>query len=388
VTGVGGASPGPAPTPVEVRGRGPSGWVALGLFAAALVALVGLSIVGQSGGASIGPVPTCPPGSNPDQPGPVDQARPPRDSLVAMAFDRRAGKLVGFVGYDAHVETWTFDVCTNVWAQMHPKHQPSGRDTDDFRDRIVYDVDSDVTIASDGVWMWAYDLAANTWTEKGRTDLAEPHHLIYDPRSGLVVAASGYGGTALWTYEVETDTWATVHQVDGPAVEAQPRDLDDLVYDTSVDLLVAYDVDEGAGPETRLFDLSAGTWSETGAVAPEFSYPGWRMWPAMEYDEAAERTVLLGQGHTSAYDAAADRWETLYETPSKIRQGPCGTRPECRSALQVVYDAVNQRLVVYDGVAPTGDETSWVSMGDVLAFDTRTREWTVLLEPGTGRATP
>ncbi len=112
MTGVGGASPGPAPTPVEVRGRGPSGWVALGLFAAALVALVGLSLVGQSGrpgsqtavatptatpvatssptappapapgtppprvAVAVGPVPTCPPGSTPDEPGRIDQARP------------------------------------------------------------------------------------------------------------------------------------------------------------------------------------------------------------------------------------------------------------------------------------------------------------------------
>ena len=119
MTEVGGASPGPALTPVEARGRGPSAWVALGLFAAALVALVGISLVGQPGGrpgsqaavasgptatptatpiatpsptapptpprgtppprvaVAVGPVPTCPPGSTPDTPGPVDQARPP-----------------------------------------------------------------------------------------------------------------------------------------------------------------------------------------------------------------------------------------------------------------------------------------------------------------------
>ena len=33
--------------------------------------------------------------------------------------------------------------------------------------------------------------------------------------------------------------------------------------------------------------------------------------PAIAYDEAAERTVMLGQGHSAAYDATADRWETL-----------------------------------------------------------------------------
>jgi hypothetical protein len=42
---VGGASSGPTPTPVEVRGRGPSAWVALGLIAAALVGPLAPSVV-------------------------------------------------------------------------------------------------------------------------------------------------------------------------------------------------------------------------------------------------------------------------------------------------------------------------------------------------------
>jgi hypothetical protein len=47
----------------------------------------------------------------------------------------------------------------------------------------------------------------------------------------------------------------------------------------------------------------------------------------------------------------------------------------------VSQSAVNERLVVYGGVAPTADGKDWVPTDDVLAFDTtRTREWTVLLE--------
>jgi hypothetical protein len=95
--------------------------------------------------------------------------------------------------------------------------------------------------------------------------------------------------------------------------------------------------------------------------------------------------VILGQGHAATYDAAADRWEILYEGPAAE---DCDTRPECRQMPAMVYgrqmpamvyDPVNERLLVYGGSVFTGSE--WVSPDDVLALDVRTREWTVLLEP-------
>jgi hypothetical protein len=47
----------------------------------------------------------------------------------------------------------------------------------------------------------------------------------------------------------------------------------------------------------------------------------------------------------------------------------------------LVYDPVNERLVVYGGSRTDTDPLFHVvSPDDVLAFDTRTREWTVLLE--------
>jgi hypothetical protein len=105
------------------------------------------------------------------------------------------------------------------------------------------------------------------------------------------------------------------------------------------------------------------------------------MEPGIAYDEAVERTVMLGQGHAAAYDAIADRWETLYEgSASEDPLAACGIRPECRQMPQLVYDPVNERLVVFGGFVPTAAGEVWPD--GMSAFDTRTREWTVLLEPG------
>ncbi len=51
---------------------------------------------------------------------------------------------------------------------------------------------------------------------------------------------------------------------------------------------------------------------------------------------------------------------------------------------------MNGRLVVYGGSIWTGSDwgSDWVSPDDVLAFDTRTREWTVLLEASPAQPAP
>ncbi len=170
--------------------------------------------------------------------------------------------------------------------------------------------------------MWAYDLEADTWTMKGAS-LRSTEHLSSTTRSRAIVVALGKDGhestlgLELWSYDVETDTWTPIPQAEPLAIGPH---YEFFAYDASVDRLVAYAKtwkdagDAGFEARTWLFDLRTGTWSGTGAVTPPgFSAGMAGLEPAIAYDEAAERTVMLGQGHSAAYDATADRWETLYE---------------------------------------------------------------------------
>jgi hypothetical protein len=317
---------------------------------------------------SIGPVSTCPPGSNPDEPGPVDQVVPLGAGWPPVAFDRRAGKLIALAANTEGsqdtwtVETWTFDVCTNTWTRMHPDREPPA-----LVSGLVYDVDSDVTIGIQYKdWLnpevignvWAYDLEANTWTEHGVAPTRETG--FYDPVTGLVVAGAVYHD--LWSYDVETDTWAPIRH--SPREEL---DYGEYVYDASVDRIVEYAGSEDV-VEIRLFDIRTGAWSRSGAEIADYSMHAWALTPIV-YDEAAERTVVAGADRWGAYDAAADRWEILFDIDGE-------NRPDAPA----VYDPTNRRLIVFGG----GIGIS----GDLVAFDLVNREWTVLLEPGTGRATP
>jgi hypothetical protein len=346
-------------------------WAVL-LLAGLLVALVGGTLLVGSQQERrlpavvppVGQLFECPPGSAPDKPGPVDQARP--DMWAAIAFDRHAGSLVA-VGVTNSmrptVETWTFDVCTNTWTRMHPNREPPLFDTD----QLVYDADSDVTIGILFGKVWAYDLQANTWTEKGSAWLSADCCAVlvaYDPVSGLVVAADN---GELWNYDVESDAWTPIHQANGPA------DWGMHAYDASIDRMVVYTFggDDALEPETWLLDLRTGRWSRSGAAAPDVPGGMWG-WPSIAYDEAAERTVVISRRNTdpyrlAEYDATGDRWEILTEAGPGMEWWP----------LDMVYDPVNRRLV-----GGLGGE------GAVVAFDLATREWTVLLEPTEGQPTP
>ncbi|HEX7950296.1 MAG TPA: kelch repeat-containing protein [Candidatus Limnocylindrales bacterium] len=287
-----------------------------------------------------------------------------------MAFDRSAARIVAITGGDPTAnQTWTFDVCTNTWTQMHPEREPGGWDS------LVYDVDSDLTVEVDSMTrrVWAYDLEADIWTLKGplpRTWQGRPR-VIYDPVSGLIVAL---GSSELWTYEVETDTWAPVRVVN-PFPGGSFSDRRVLAYDASVDRFVAIADDPG---ETRLFDRYTGRWARSATAMPGIGFGYGPTGGDIAYDEGGERTVVFDGGWMVAYRAATDSWETLVS-----RDDSELTLSTSRWYHTMVYDPVNQRLVVYGGEHPTSDPTVWVGSDDVLAFDPATREWSLLLKAAT-----
>jgi hypothetical protein len=327
----------------------------------------------------------CPPGSTPDQPGPADQARPPTFD-ISLAFDRAAGKIVA-LGDDG---TWTFDVCTNTWTQMHPASAPSF----DLFKMLVYDAGARQTIYVAGGRVWAYEVASDTWTMRGDAPEIEvlQVRLVYDPVGGRVVALElGAPGPTwsgrMWSYDAGPGTWQPIAQHEQLSADADGQLL--LAYDQSVDRLVSYSLDG----EVRLFDLRTNTWSAPGAESPPFTYGTLMMNPfsfggEIAYDEVARKTVLFSNGAAIAYDAGADRWETLCGGSLE-----CAIPPECRTSPHMVYDPTNERLVVYGGTFCTGDYWHPVFEGygppnEVLAFDLRTREWTVLVEPSAARPAP
>jgi hypothetical protein len=337
----------------------------------------------------VGPVFACPALTDPDTPGPANQARPPDGG--PMAFDRAAGKIVMLASLEAlavesRAETWTFDVCANTWTLMRAGAVP------DPGLALVYDPGVDLIISVDypedpvasPPHAWTYSLADNTWARKGPA----PAHVVrlwYDVASAGVAAWAAHAGDdpgTIWAYDVAADTWAVVGALEvlgGFGWNTPGNDL--LAYDANLDRVVATVT---GGERTRLFDMHTGSVVDVDAVTPWAGACGWfvQMYcydgvagAAIAYDDHAQRTAVLIGGNVFAYDAAADRWDTLYGPGIVDASGPEASANAAASALareswSMVSDPVNGRLVVLGG---TG--------GAVLAFDATTREWTVLLEP-------
>jgi hypothetical protein len=318
---------------------------------------------------------------------------------------------------------WTFDVCTNSWASA-----PVPEDIAGLVGEFVYDVDSDRFIAfavregdaqllgDGGAQVWTYEPDGGVWTEKDEWAMGPvpewssvPYpQAVYDPVSGLVVVRESLT-SAMWTYDVDTDTWTEIDQgtILPPAAAAGVPFGEDgtdwviyttdqiLTYDPSVDRLILYVNASGTVRDisgTWEFDIRAGRWEEQDAALPDagpgcgFGGPSG---DEFAFDEANEVSVLFGGGTLATYDATEHTW-TVLQQGSTAPYAASGER--IRMCFAMTYDSVNERIVVLGGdvrilageqeMDPERD--GWFTRDEVIAYDVATGEWITLLEPTSG----
>ncbi len=317
------------------------------------------------------PAATCPAGTDPAAPGPVDQERPdPRwVTNVAAAFDRHTGRIV-YV--DVRGATWTFDVCTNTWEFMNPEGAPYADRSDllDARGQgsgvlgdLVYDADSDRTIAFGSV-LAVYDANTNTWTQP-RPDPANlatgRGPAVYDPVTGLIITT---GDEGLLAYDVDTNTWTVI----GPIIHEDLLVGDFLGYSPEIDRLIFVQPDH-----TRLIDPRTG---ESTLVVTDSPYIN-LVWPSEVHGSAAD-TVYVTQHwdgdlinfRICGFDTVNLAWTSCVDVPEDVEG-----QHYVFSAM--VGDPINNRLVLING--------GWGnSIDDVWSVDLDTGEWIQLVAASRG----
>jgi hypothetical protein len=327
------------------------------------------------------PIATCPAGSDPDRPGPVDQARP--NQVSHMVMDRQSGRIVATGDSGGAMGMWTFDVCTNTWTL-----QTATRSVVDEPELFVYDADSDIIVAI-GAFVDTYDVDTDTWKSLGEvpSDFDGEGRAVYDPVSGLVVVRD-IDSSKMWAYDVDTDTWTPIRQGPISPPTAYPSFGHVHAYDASTDRIVLYLADSGArAPITWTYDLRAGEWSIEETLTPDlavgaFAQPSGKA----AYDETTYLTVITSaDGEVVGYDGARHEWELLWASSSEQDRYDIGVGS--RFDDRVIYDPVNDRIVVIGGTARllnTEDDATWMFMNDVWAFDTDSGTWSQLLAATTG----
>ncbi len=316
----------------------------------------------------------CPPGTDSNAPGPVDQQRPEDgwSGNLAAAFDQHTGRIV-YV--DTLGETWTFDVCTNTWHRMNS----TGAMIGELSAGLVYDVDSDRTVALGWEHISVYDANTNTWTQPSNDTigigdgLIVPMGAVYDPISGLIITTDltdSYLETL--AYDVDTNTWMLI----GRLWEQQGQDytrFELLGYSQETDRLIFTSVDD----ITALVDPRTGDKTLITTATPAISFG----WPKAQYGPAAD-TVYVAEGvwaefgmfktrfpgQICGFDPGTSAWTSCFAIP------PNNSRYASFGAM--VGDPINHRLVLIHGVY--GD--FWVNAdGNVWAIDLKAGEWTELL---------
>jgi hypothetical protein len=254
----------------------------------------------------------CPPGAEPHSPGSATQDRPASGwaGLLAGAFDSRTGRIVYL---DEARETCTFDVCTNTRLQMSPSGQAPG----ELSGGLVYDVDSDVTVAFGFNGVSVYDANANTWSYQSPNPA--PMGAVYDPISGLIITTEltdTYLDT--WAYDVDTDTWTLIGRLWEGSEDYVWFEL--LGYSREADRLIFASIDD----LTALVDPRTGTKTiiETRTPAISFGWPKAQYGPGADTVFVAEGVTLDGGGFDAqfpnqicGFDIDTSAWTLCYPMP-------------------------------------------------------------------------
>ena len=284
---------------------------------------------------------------------------------VALHF---GGELVD--GYSN--STWAYDPVANAWTELEPgglvpsarclaatAYDPVGGRMIVFGGQ-VFEQEKDESLWFDDTW--AYDPAANTWTElkpSGAVPSARSMtSMVYDPvGKKMILFGGGNGQTAFndtWTYDPAENRWTKLKPKGSP-----PKCLG---FATAYDpvrravLLFGGEGMEGYLGDTWSYDPAANTWTE---LKPGTA-PTARFASAMVHDPAGNRFILFGGGvytsrlemdcfsDTWSYDPAANTWTEL--KPS--------TTPTARFGSAMVYDPVSAVAILFGGAVVRLNESS------------------------------
>ena len=224
-----------------------------------------------------------------------------------MVYDSSTGEVILFGGFDGVYtnDTWAYDSTANTWTDLRPTGDvPSGRSAHSMvyassTGRVILFGGSDGGIPSNDTW--AYDPTANTWTDLhpagGLPSARSDHSMVYDSSIGKVILFGGLGGTVFddtWAYDPAANTWTNLNAT-GPSA----RCFSSVVYDSSTSKVILFGGFDGVDKDdTWAYDPTADTWTD---LRPAGDVPPAREDHSMVYDPDTGKVILFGGGTSGSY---------------------------------------------------------------------------------------
>ena len=233
--------------------------------------------------------------------------------------------------------------------------------------------------------VWALDLATSAWTQLSPTGgpptARQFPAVVYDQRRARMVVFGGNGmdgsvDDPLWSLSLgATPAWTDLGGRRPPTLWSSATVIDPTRRVMWVHGGQAWD--NGVMTRTDLWALPLGTPAGWNQPATTGTPPGKRYGHTAIYDTPRDRLVFFGGNDSLA--SLNEVWAlTLSGTPAWSQLSPTGTPPAGRHFHSALYDAVNDRMVVFGGSTATGNQS------DVWALTlSGTPAWSQLSPTGT-----
>jgi hypothetical protein len=246
--------------------------------------------------------------------------------------------------------------------------------------------------------VWAYSVESKDWTQwpsawfPADFQPTELEKAMIDPGTRRVLMLMGSGATdgpedlSLWAYD---EVWHGLTQVGGEMPTAAANVHPMLTLDLTARQLVLALIDSETAGETWTFDLGTSTWTDQHAQPPVMYITD--RGEGTAFDPIAQKTVAYGEnGILATYGTGEDHWDVVapgpgwppHGTMTYDEGGPIQwTGPLARYGQSLIYDPVNQRILMFGGLHVDSRADFWGGQEsrDVWAYDLPTNTWTELV---------
>jgi len=222
--------------------------------------------------------------------------------------------------------------------------------------------------------LWAYDVAANTWTQLAPAGAFPParfgHNAVFDAAGARMLVFGGQAGGSffndIWAYGVRDNSWRSL-SASGPSPRygAGGAGVSGSLY------LSHGFTDRGRFDDTWAFSLTNDQWTE---VSPgQGGRPVKRCLMRIVDDPQRGRVLLYG-GQTDGTPFLGDLWS--YDIAARSWRELAAQGPSARNLYSWVRRGDTSQLLLFGGRTPAGDS------GELWSFEPGTDRWEQLNAEG------
>ncbi|WP_455392020.1 Kelch repeat-containing protein [[Eubacterium] cellulosolvens] len=278
----------------------------------------------------------------------------------------------GYNGTSGFNDTWIYDLSANTWTERFPTNSPSRR----YYHKMSSVYGTDKVLLFGGAYgatifddLWEYDLSANTWTNKNPSG-STPKGRIGHGMAGIngndnIVMYGGYNLTSYylsdtWAYDLSANTWTDKSPSTSPGA-IDSHSMASISTDDKVMLFGGFDNTKHL-IDTWVYDLSSNTWNKKSTSARPINSSN----HGMASIDSSDKIILFGGNDylrfydvTWEYDLSANNWvKNLL---------PCPPAPRNAHALATLYG--DDKVVLFGG-------NSHRIYGDTWVYDLSDNKWT------------